>query len=72
VNYWNTNYLTTGGPRTRDMVSIQTHCTDILAGGPLDAPDIMPAGAMNSTQRVGGPWFKQTGTPAPDQSECAR
>ena len=36
-------------------------------GGPLDAPEVLPAGAMNRTE-----WSNAKGTPLPHQSEAMR
>jgi hypothetical protein len=74
------NYLSTGGARSRTMTAVinglhqRGPWLEIDAGGPLDAPELMPAGAMNSTECRRGPWHLNNGTgqPSPSQSECTR
>jgi len=73
-------YLGTAGMRSRDLATIRNGLhergpwLEISAGGPLDAPDVMPAGAMNSTESRRGPWHLNNGAgqATPSQSECAR
>lgn len=73
------NYLSTGGMRSRDMTTIRNGLHQRgpwleITDGPLDAPERMPAGAMNSTDSRCGPWHLNNGTgqPVPAQSECVR
>lgn len=63
-----TPHLATGGASARVTAqalnlqgmqlwgSIGQLCHTFDAGGPLDAPDIMPAGSCNATQARCGPW----------------
>lgn len=47
-------------------------CHTFDAGGPLDAPDVMPAGSVNSVDCVRGPWSIEGGTACPAQTTIVR
>jgi len=71
------NYYVTGGACARLMAGLQLETVGIAAfdaGGPIDAPDSLPAGACNSTDLRTGPWHLNggRGVAAPAQSFAAR
>ena len=66
MNTRNTLRLTTGGESERDVTDLQMHSMPVFwmsreAGGPLDAPEQMPAGSCNSTDWRTGPWHLNDG-----------
>ena len=74
------NSICTGGHRQRQgvrclnmpgrshlYVPVGQMSDDLDAGGPLDAPEILPAGSSNSTD-----WRNFRGQPIARQTECGR
>jgi hypothetical protein len=56
----------TGAASARDTADLQMHSLPAFwlthaAGGPLDAPEVIPAGSCNSTDVRAGPWHLNDG-----------
>jgi hypothetical protein len=68
-------HIGTGGQQSRDIARCLNMSADLFdMGGPLDAPSYIPAGSVNSTDAVCGPWHLNNGKgqPCPSQTVVER